>query len=170
MMPDTEDKTTNSWLKEAQKGSNIDELKSALDAVNGNSAEQVLVAASDCRTGEPKSPFEGQFGDGAAALVVGAKDVIAEIEAVYSVFSEFTGLWRREGDRFVKSGEGRFVNEAGVLPVMKNTVNGLMKAHGFKPDDFSKVVLVASDASQSSQGATTVTPGIARMIARSSVA
>jgi uncharacterized OB-fold protein len=34
---------------------------------------------------------------------------------------------------------------------MKNTVNGLMKAHGFKPDDFSKVVLVASDASQHSK-------------------
>jgi 3-hydroxy-3-methylglutaryl CoA synthase len=126
-------------------------LKSALDAVNAKSAGKILVAASDCRMGAPKGRFEQLFGDGAIALAIGAEGVIAEIESCHCLFNDFTGLWRTSVDRFVKSGEPRFIDEAGYVPTMLETISGLMEVHSLKPSDFSKIVLAASDAKQLSK-------------------
>ena len=123
-------------------------LKSALDAVKGKSGKQVLVAASDCRMGMPKGRFEQLFGDAAAALAIGSKGVIAEIESCYSLYSDFTDVWRKSADSFAKSGEGRFISDEGYLPIMQETISGLMKTHSLKPDDFSKILFAASDARQ----------------------
>jgi 3-hydroxy-3-methylglutaryl CoA synthase len=123
-------------------------LKSALDAVHRKSAEQILVSASDCRLGAPKGRFEQLFGDGAIALSIGSEGVIAEIEACHCSYSEFTALWRTAADRFVKSGEGRFIDEEGYLPTMLEAISDLMETHSLKPEDFSKIVLAASDARQ----------------------
>ena len=48
-------------------------LKAALDAVAAGSAESVLVCAADIRLGYPSGPGEMNFGDGAVALLVGAR-------------------------------------------------------------------------------------------------
>jgi hydroxymethylglutaryl-CoA synthase len=123
-------------------------LKSALDAVKSGSAEQVAVVASDCRPGAPKGRFEQILGDGAAALMVGSSDVIASVEGSYSIFSEFTDVWRTEADTFVKSGEGRFIDEVGYMPLMQEAISDLMKNSFLAVDDFSKVVLAAPDVRQ----------------------
>ncbi len=120
-------------------------LKSALDAVNSDSARRVAVVASDCRIGAPKGRFEQTLGDGAAALLVGSNDIIAAVEGSYSLFSEFTDTWRTEADAFVKSGEGRFVDEAGYMPLMEEAISALMKNGSLSPGDFSKVVFSAPD-------------------------
>ena len=91
-------------------------MKSAIDAVESGSAGQVLVVASDCRIGAPKGRFEQLLGDGAAAVMIGSDNVIADIEGTHSIFSDFTDLWRTEKDTFVQSGEGRFIDEAGYMP------------------------------------------------------
>ena len=123
-------------------------FRSALDAVKSESAEEVLVIASDCRTGAPKGRFEQLFGDGAAALAVGTGEVIAEIEGCYSIFNEFTDLWRTETERFVRSGEGRFIDDEGYLPTMREAISGLMKTYSLAARDFSKIVFSASDRRQ----------------------
>jgi hydroxymethylglutaryl-CoA synthase len=123
-------------------------LKSALDAVKSGSADQVLVAASDCRTGAPKGMFEQLLGDGAAALTIGSSEVIADIEGSYSVFNEFTDVWRKEADSFLKSGEGRFIDEVGYLPTMQEAISKLMKTYSRSPGDFSRIVFSASDPRQ----------------------
>ena len=53
-------------------------LLSALEAVESKMVQKMLVCSSDCRLGQPASPQEMIFGDGAAALLVGAEDVNAE--------------------------------------------------------------------------------------------
>jgi len=123
-------------------------IKSALDAVNAGSAERVLVAAADCRLGLPKGRFEQLFGDAAAAFTIGNEGVIAQIESFSSLYSEFTGLWRTGSDRFVKSGEARFIDTEGYLPLMQEIISGLMETHNIKPGDFSKIILPAFDARQ----------------------
>jgi len=123
-------------------------LKSALDAVNAGSAECVLLAAADCRLGHPKGRFEQLFGDAAAALSIGREGVIAQIESFSSLTSEFTGLWRTSADRFVKSGEGRFIDTEGYFPLMQEIVADLMKTDNIKPGDFSKIILPAFDSRQ----------------------
>ena len=123
-------------------------LKSALDAVKSGSAAQVVVTASDCRTGAPKGRFEQALGDGAAALAIGSREVIAEIEGNYSIFNEFTDVWRADTDSFVRSGEGRFIDDVGYLPTMQEAISTLMKTCSLSPGDFSKIVFSASDHRQ----------------------
>jgi 3-hydroxy-3-methylglutaryl CoA synthase len=123
-------------------------MKSALDAVKSGSADPVVVVTSDCRTGAPKGRFEQLLGDGAAAFAIGSNEVIAEIEGCYSIFNEFTDMWRTEADRFVKSGEGRFVDDEGYMPTMQEVVSELIKTYSLSPGDFSKIVFSASDNRQ----------------------
>lgn len=123
-------------------------MKSALDAVKSGSADQVLVTASDYRTGAPKGRFEQLLGDGAAALSIGSSEVIADIEGSYSIFNEFTDVWRTEADSFVRSGEGRFINDVGYSPTMEEAISKLMKTYSLSPGDFSKIVFSASDNRQ----------------------
>jgi len=120
-------------------------MRAALDAVNAASAGHVVVAAADCRMGAPGGRFEQIFGDGAAAIMIGKDDVIAEVEGTYSAFSDFTDEWRTANDLFVRSGEGRFVDEVGFLPTMKEAVTGLMEKCGVKLPDISKFVFSALD-------------------------
>ncbi len=123
-------------------------LKSAIDAVASGSADQIMVTASDCRAGAPKGRFEQLFGDAAAAVMTGTRRVIAEIEGTYSVFSDFTDLWRTEADTFVKSGEGRFIDEAGYMPVMQEAIRELMARSSLTQKDITRVVFTASDKRQ----------------------
>ena len=123
-------------------------MKSALDAVKSGSADQVLVTASDCRTGAPKGRFEQLLGDGAAALAIGSSEVVADIEGSYSIFSEFTDVWRTEADNFVRSGEGRFIDDVGYLPTMEEVISKLMKTCSLSPGEFSKIVFSAFDNRQ----------------------
>ncbi len=55
-------------------------LAMAVDAVAAGSASSILVAAADMRLGAPNGAIEQQLGDGAAALLVGRENVIAEIQ------------------------------------------------------------------------------------------
>jgi hydroxymethylglutaryl-CoA synthase len=131
-------------------------LKSALDAVKSGTAAQVMVAASDCRMGMPKSQFEQLFGDAASAAAIGSDGVIAEIEAHNSFYSDFTDFWRTASDTYVKSGEGRFIADEGYFPIMQEAISELMKRQCLKPDDFSKIVFPASDPRQHSKLAETL--------------
>jgi 3-hydroxy-3-methylglutaryl CoA synthase len=123
-------------------------LKSALDAAASGSAKNVLVTAADCRTGAPQGRFEPLLGDAAAAVAVGSDDPVAEIEAVHSIFNDFTDLWRTEADDFIQSAEGRFIDVAGYVPTMQEAVSGLMKKCSASPKDFSRIVFSALDAKQ----------------------
>jgi hydroxymethylglutaryl-CoA synthase len=115
-------------------------LKAGIDAVKSGSMKQVLVVAADIRLGEPGSSWELNCGDGAAALLIGTSEVIAEIEASYSVCDEMMDIWRSQDDRFIRSAEGRFIVEEGYVRVCIEAISGLMKNRNFSEKDFKKVV------------------------------
>jgi hydroxymethylglutaryl-CoA synthase len=123
-------------------------LKSAIDAVNSGSAENVIVTASDCRLGAAKGNLEQTLGDGAASLMIGSKNVIAEFEGSYSVFNDFIDYWRLSDEPFIQSAEGRFIDDVGYMPTMQDAISGLMKKCKITPSDISKAVFYASDARQ----------------------
>jgi 3-hydroxy-3-methylglutaryl CoA synthase len=123
-------------------------MKGAIGAVESGAATQVLVVAADCRLGAPKGRFEQILGDGAGAVMIGSTDPIATIEGSYSIFSDFTDLWRTNNDDFIQSGEVRFIEEAGYIPTMQEAVQGLMKKYSLAPADFSKIVFYAIDSRQ----------------------
>jgi hydroxymethylglutaryl-CoA synthase len=118
-------------------------LKSAVDAVKCGSAEDVLVVAADRRLGAPQGSLEQVLGDGAAAVMIGTKYVVASIDGSYSIFNDFTDMWRVANDEFIRSAEGRFVREAGFGPTMQEAVSGLLEKYSLRTCDFTKFVFYA---------------------------
>lgn len=120
-------------------------LKLALNAVASGSAKQVLVTAADTRLGTPRSEFEQTLGDGAAAILVGDTDVIANVIASYSFANEMVDVWREEGNPFVRSWEDRFIVDEGYQRVMTEAVSSLLKKANLTAKDITKAVLYAPD-------------------------
>lgn len=120
-------------------------LKAALDAVASGSAKQVLVVASDHRPSAARGPREFDFGDGAAALLVGASSDIARVIASYTLYNNMVDLWRTEDDRFVRSWEERFVIDEGYIKTMKEATAGVMARCNLKSQDISKAILYSPD-------------------------
>ncbi len=120
-------------------------MRAAADAVKAGSAKKVLVSATDTRMAPPRSQFEMLFGDAAAAVMIGDKDVAVEIQGYHTMYHEISDVWRADTDDFVRTWEDRFVIEEGFVKAFKQAVGDCMEKHGCKPDDFSKIVSYAPD-------------------------
>jgi len=123
-------------------------MRAALDAVAAGSARQVIVTAADSRPAAAKGNLELTLGDGAAAMTIGADNVIAEIEGGYSLYNDFTDYWRTEDDKYLRSTEGRFIDEAGYYPTMQAAIEGCLKKAKITISDISKYVYHAADGRQ----------------------
>jgi len=113
-------------------------LRSAIDAVDAGTANQVVVTAADCRMAAPHSEFDRNFGDGAASLLIGNTKVIANIVDSYSVSDDILDIWRVAGDSFVRTWEDRFILETGYLKVLTEAVSQLMQKCNLNPKDIAK--------------------------------
>ncbi len=121
-------------------------LKLAVDSLKAGSAKKILITAADRRLATPRSALEQNNGDGAAALMLGDKDVVAVIKDSYSIAREIVDIWRPEGDKVISSWEDRFVVEEGYMESMKEVISGLLAKTKLNLTDFSKIVYPAPDA------------------------
>ena len=137
------DITTTDFANSLRSGTGA--LKAAVNAVKADSAKQVIVTASDCRRGVPRTSLDEICGDGAGALLIGDKDVAVSVEAAYSVSDEIIDIWRAYGDTYLRYWEERFTSTEGYLKVVAETVSGLMKKYNYGPRDFAKVVMYTPD-------------------------
>jgi len=118
-------------------------MKAAMDAINANSAGSIMVCAADARLGMPHGAQEMDFGDGAAAIMLGNSSVIAAIEGTYSIVDEIIDVWRPDNDIFVHSWEERFIREKGYSRVVPAAVSAALKKYSLTPQDFTKAVFYA---------------------------
>jgi hydroxymethylglutaryl-CoA synthase len=121
-------------------------VKLAADMVKAGSAKKALVAATDGRLGTPLSAAESNYGDGAAALLIGDKDAIATIEGFYTFSTDFTDTWRPATDKFVHVWSDRFTVAEGYAPMMQKAIAAAMKKFGVEAKDISKLVYSGPDA------------------------
>jgi len=112
----------------------------AVDSIKAGNCGEVLVAVSDMRLAAPGGMTEQSLGDGAAALLLGKDDVIAEIKDSYCISDELAATWRAHNDTFVRSWEDRMTMDEGYSKIVPEVINGLMKKCGLEPKDFAKVV------------------------------
>ena len=77
-------------------------LRCASDAMLAakDSGLTTLVATGDCRLGACDGQYENDLGDGAAAYLLGADDVLAEIVDSVSLSMDIHDMWRNDEDRF----------------------------------------------------------------------
>jgi len=119
-------------------------FRAAIDAVVSDSASQVLITASDCRIGYPRSNYEQTFGDAAAALLISNTDKPAVIvEGSYSLSNELYDVWRLDKDIYVQSWEDRFIIEHGYTENMEKAIAGLLQKKALSVQDINKAVLYA---------------------------
>ena len=117
-------------------------LAAAADAIGAGRLARVLVAAADQRLPRPGSELEHLFGDGAAAVLVGpADEAIATLDVYRTRNDDLLHYWRRDGDRFVSSGDARYARQEIYLPNVVEAVRAAIDAAG----QVQHVVLDAPD-------------------------
>ncbi len=124
----------------------VNALLSALDAVNAGSAKSILVTAADMRLGAPAGENEQNFGNGAAALLVGNGKVAVEVEGSYTISEDMADVWRAHEDVFVRNWEGRFGRDEGYSRIPREAAAAVLKKCNITPADISKVCFYGSDA------------------------
>ncbi|MGD0780658.1 MAG: 3-oxoacyl-[acyl-carrier-protein] synthase III C-terminal domain-containing protein [Dehalococcoidales bacterium] len=118
-------------------------LRMAADTIKAGSAQNLLVTASDLRLGA--GGMDSGLGDGAAAFIIGDKDVIATIEGSYSISNELLDVWRASGAKNVRSWEDRFVFEEGYLKVLPQAIKSFMEKSSLNTKDITKAVFYGPD-------------------------
>lgn len=123
-------------------------VRSAMGAVHAGldsaaAGSPALVVTSDVRTGLPGSADETQGGDGAAALLFGAGDVIAEVIGKASVSHEFLDRWRTPGSPSSQVWEERF-GETAYVPLAKASIESALNDAGVKLEELDHVIIAGS--------------------------
>jgi len=118
-------------------------VRTALDAVRSGSARTALVVAADTRPAEPSTSMEQLFGDAAAAVLITA-DAPVTVIGEASVAEEFTGPWRRTGDHYVHSFDGKIETESYARAV-ERAVSAALADAGISPDAVARFAAYAPD-------------------------
>ena len=115
-------------------------LVTALRAVKGGDHQRILVTATDQRDAKTAYFYEMWFGDGAASLLVGDSDVIAEFLGSYSVSHDFVDHYRGSRNQYDYMWEERWVRDEGYSKIIPEAVNGLFDKLSIGMDDVDKLV------------------------------
>ncbi len=112
--------------------------RSGLSAVIGACravGDDVLVVASEQRTGKPASAQEMNFGCGAGAVTVGTgEDVIAKFLGAETLSVPFINSFRKAGERFDYGWEERWIRDEGVSKLIPGAAKRLLSRLDLAPD------------------------------------
>jgi len=133
-----EDIITSDFTASQKVGSTA--LISALESVKSRDRHSILVSAADKRETRSAYFYEMWFGDGAASLLVGDTDVIAEYKGSYCVSSDFVDHYRGSSKKFDYVWEERWQRDEGYAKIIPRAVNGLMEKLNITMDDVDKLV------------------------------
>ena len=90
----------------------------------------VLVLAADNRKTRAASPQELDFGDAAAALLIGSDDVIAEYLGAGTLSVDFVDRFRMTGEDIDYHWEERWVRDEGIAKLMPKVIAAALSASG----------------------------------------
>jgi 3-hydroxy-3-methylglutaryl CoA synthase len=93
----------------------------------------VLITAGEHRLARAASPQEMQYGDGAAALLVGAGQPVARLVAAHTETVDFVPQFRARDRAHDYAWEERWIRDEGYLKVVPRTISALLEAAGAEP-------------------------------------
>lgn len=99
-------------------------------ADRSDATRDVLLVAADTRDARPASTQELDFGDGAAAVLVGSEDVLAEYLGRGTVTVDFVDHFREAGETIDYYWEERWVRDEGIAKLVPQAVERALKAAG----------------------------------------
>ncbi|MEE8390408.1 MAG: SDR family NAD(P)-dependent oxidoreductase, partial [Anaerolineae bacterium] len=115
-------------------------LVTALEAVKSGERRNILVTATDKREAKAASFYEMWYGDGAASILLGDENVIAEFKGSHSVSYDFVDHYRGARKKFNYTWEERWVREEGYGKIIPEAINGLLARLGISMDEVDKVI------------------------------
>lgn len=115
-------------------------LLSALEAARSADAP-VLCLAADKRPARPASTDEFTNGDGAAALLTGTRDLIAELTGHYSVTVDFVDHYRASDRHHDYAWEGRWVRDEGYLRLLTGAIRDGLDRNGVAAADIDHLIM-----------------------------
>jgi 3-hydroxy-3-methylglutaryl CoA synthase/NAD(P)-dependent dehydrogenase (short-subunit alcohol dehydrogenase family)/putative sterol carrier protein len=115
-------------------------LVTALGTIKGRAKKNILVTASDRRETKTAYFYEMWFGDGAASILVGNTDVIAEFKGSYSVSYDFVDHYRGALKKYDYVWEERWARDVGYSEIIPEAINGLMKKLDINMDQVDKLI------------------------------
>ncbi len=110
-----------------------------LGLVKSGYMKYALAVGGDTSQGAPGDALEYSASAGAAAFIMGTKNVIAEALHTYSFMSDTPDFWRREHEFYPQHG-GRFTGEPAYFRTVTGAAAGILKKAKMKPQDFKYVV------------------------------
>jgi len=110
-----------------------------LGLVDAGLIEYGLGIGADTSQGAPSDALEYSAAAGAAAFIMGKKDIVADAELTYSYMTDTPDFWRRE-HQFYPSHGGRFTGEPAYFKHIVGAAQGIMNKAAKKPSDFKYVV------------------------------
>ncbi|MBW1786970.1 MAG: SDR family NAD(P)-dependent oxidoreductase [Deltaproteobacteria bacterium] len=115
-------------------------LVEGLSAVKSGDKQQVLVTAVDKRLAKMAYFYEMWFGDGAASLLLGDTNVIAEYLGSYTLTRDFVDHYRGTDNKYDYMWEERWVRDEGYSKIIPEAVNGLFDKLSISMADVDKFV------------------------------
>jgi 3-hydroxy-3-methylglutaryl CoA synthase len=113
-------------------------LAAAIQAVKSGERKNALVTASDHRRTKSAWFHEMWFGDGAASLLIGSDNVIAEFKGSHSVTHDFIDHYRGSDVKYDYNWEERWIRDEGYMKAYADAIGGLLKKTGTAVGDVAK--------------------------------
>ena len=117
-------------------------LQALCEALRGGGP--ALVVAADARLARPASVQELQYGHGAAAVLLGRQNTIAEVVGEFRLARDFVDQFRGSGRMFDYRWEERWVRDRGYREILPALVEGVLKRARVAPERLARVVLPAA--------------------------
>jgi 3-hydroxy-3-methylglutaryl CoA synthase len=116
-------------------------LAQALCMAAGAPGAQTLVCAADKRRARAASAQELEFGDGAAAMLVGAGDaVIAEWIGGAATTADFVDHFRGAGEEFDYNWEERWIRDEGIAKLVPPTIARALASAKAAPEEVAALI------------------------------
>jgi 3-hydroxy-3-methylglutaryl CoA synthase len=100
----------------------------------------ILVAASDLRLARPASSSEMDFGDGAAAVIIGTDNVLAEHLGGGSITVDFVDHFRTSGADIDYSWEERWIRDEGITKIAPRAIQVALDKAGLTAADVDRFI------------------------------
>mgnify|MGYP005849522269 CR=1 FL=1 len=117
----------------------------AYEVIKAGNAKRILVIGADAQKPMPESMYEYQYGDGAAAVLIGNEDVVLSLEGYASTSDNTTGPWKRSEDKYVRSFEGKHEILYGYRKNMNAAFKLVLSKLNIKPEEIKKAAIYAPD-------------------------
>lgn len=115
-------------------------LLAALNAVKG-AEKNILFTTADKRRTKAACAQEMQFGDGAAALLLGSREVVAEFLGGHSASLDFVDHYRGNNQQFDYQWEERWIRSEGLDKIVPPVIARVLAKTGIKPEQVDHFIM-----------------------------